>query len=187
MLKRVFAVPLVFYKWINSSINWFFNFLELNHKKVHYTSFPIIRGRIQLLGEGDFIFGKKLSFNCSTRSNFVGLYKTCTIAVLKNARLEIGDYSGFSAISIYCSKNIKIGKYLNCGGNVSIWDTDFHPLDSTDRRINNMDMIASSPIIIGNDVFIGANSIVLKGVTIGDRAVIGAGSVVTKNKITFTQ
>jgi acetyltransferase-like isoleucine patch superfamily enzyme len=39
----------------------------------------------------------------------------------------------------------------------------------------------SEPIVIGDDVFIGANSIVLKGVNIGDRSIIGAGSVVSKN------
>lgn len=38
-----------------------------------------------------------------------------------------------------------------------------------------------APIVIGNDVFIGARSIILKGVTIGDAAIIGAGSVVTKD------
>jgi|ERR1700733_13398104 len=181
MLKGILALPLFLYRTISSWIDMFYNFLVLRHRKVSYGSFPIIKGRIQLQGEGHFIFGKGLKFNCSSRSNFVGLYKTCTIAVLKDAALEIGDNSGFSGISIYCSKNIRIGKYVNCGGNVSIWDTDFHPLDFTERRIHNVNKIGSSPITIGDDVFIGANSIILKGVLVGDRAVIGAGSVVTKS------
>ncbi|MBS1603843.1 MAG: acyltransferase, partial [Bacteroidetes bacterium] len=84
-------------------------------------------------------------------------------------------------VSIYCSEQISIGAHVNCGGNVSIWDTDFHPLDYQERRVHNTEKIFSAPISIGNDVFIGANSIVLKGVSIGDRAIVGAGSVVSRH------
>jgi acetyltransferase-like isoleucine patch superfamily enzyme len=62
-----------------------------------------------------------------------------------------------------------------------IWDTDFHPLDYLARRKHDTSMIKTRPVVIGNDVFIGANSIILKGTTIGDRAIIGAGSVVSGN------
>ncbi|MDO3628846.1 acyltransferase [Mucilaginibacter sp. BT774] len=99
----------------------------------------------------------------------------------KNAKLIIHDNCGFSGVSIYCSTSIAIGQFVLCGGNVSIWDTDFHPLDFRDRRQDLSNKINSSPIVIGDDVFIGANSIILKGVTIGNRSIIGAGSVVTKS------
>ena len=180
-LKRLITAPLYLYRNFASAADRFCNWLEVHHKKVTYGSFPVIKGRIKLYGEGEFIFGKDLRFNSSLSSNFVGLYKICTIAVIKNARLEIGDHSGFSSISIYCSQDIRIGAHVNCGGNVCIWDTDFHPLDHAERRIHNTDKINSAPIVIGDDVFIGANSIVLKGVSIGDRSIIGAGSVVSKN------
>ena len=74
-------------------------------------------------------------FNSSITSNFVGLTKPCTIAVQKDAELIIGDYCGFSGVSIFCSKGIKIGNHVNFGGNVSVWDTDFHPLYFEDRTI----------------------------------------------------
>jgi acetyltransferase-like isoleucine patch superfamily enzyme len=181
ILKRILSLPLSLYKSTSALIDRGSNWIIVHHKKVDYSSFPIIKGRIKLYGEGRFVFGKDLKFNCSIGSNFVGLYKTCTVAVLKNAQLEIGDHSGFSAVSIYCSEKIRIGSHVNCGGNVSIWDTDFHPLDYQERRVHNTDKINSAPISIGDDVFIGANSIVLKGINIGDRAIIGAGSVVSKN------
>jgi acetyltransferase-like isoleucine patch superfamily enzyme len=66
-------------------------------------------------------------------------------------------------------------------GTFCIWDTDFHPIQFEERRANDITKITSAPIEIADDVFIGANSIILKGVSIGSRAVIGAGSVVTKN------
>ena len=65
------------------------------------------------------------------------------------------------------------------GGNVKIYDTDFHFVDHN-RRINE-DGSKTAEVIIKEGAFIGAHSIILKGVTIGERSVIGAGSVVTKD------
>ena len=70
---------------------------------------------------------------------------------------------------------------MNFGGNVFIWDTDFHPLNFIDRRKNDYTATISASINVEDDVFIGANSIILKGVSIGKRSIIGAGSIVTKN------
>lgn len=181
ILKKIVAIPLSLYRSIPASLDRISNWILVTHRKVDFGSYPIIKGRIKLYGEGRFKFGKEVKFNCSPESNYVGLFKTCTIAVLKDASLEIGDYSGFSGVSIYCATRITIGKHVNCGGNVCIWDTDFHPLDHLDRRVHNVEKIGSTPIYIGDDVFIGANSIVLKGVTIGERSIVGAGSVVSKN------
>jgi acetyltransferase-like isoleucine patch superfamily enzyme len=129
---------------------------------------------------GTVIFGNNLIFYSNGKHNKMGIYKPCSIYVSPNACLKIGDNTGFSGISIYCANFISIGKYCNFGGNTSIWDTDFHPLNYLERRENSDDII-TKPIIIGDDVFVGANTIILKGVTIGDRVIIGAGSVVTKD------
>jgi len=138
---------------------------------------PIIR-----MGETSICqIGTNLRMNNSTKYNMVGIYKRCSIAVENGASLKIGNDCGFSGVSIYCGISITIGNNLTCGGNVSIWDTDFHPLSYLERRRYSSDAIRKKPILIGNDVFIGANSIILKGVTIGDRAIIAAGSVVTKS------
>lgn len=126
------------------------------------------------------LIGDNVIFRSHTKHNFVGINKPVSIAVKEGADLEIGEHSGFSGTSIYCSKRIIIGKYCNFGGNVFIWDTDFHPLDYKLRR-KGIDGTKMLPIIIGDDVFVGANSTILKGVTIGSRSVIAAGSVVVKD------
>lgn len=72
-----------------------------------------------------------------------------------------------------------IGNNVLIGSGCVICDSDAHPIHPSERQ--NHELTKSSPIIIGNDVFIGARSIILKGVTIGEGAVIGAGSVVTKD------
>lgn len=125
--------------------------------------------------------GNIVTFRNTTRNNMVGVYKKCSIAVADNAELIVGDQSGFSGVSIFCTSRISIGKYVNCGGNVSIWDTDFHPLELNARRRHDVSRIKKAPIAIGDDVFLGAQSIILKGVSIGDGAIIASGSVVTKN------
>lgn len=131
--------------------------------------------------ESEIRFGNNIIFKSNTKYNFVGIFKPVSIAVKKNAILYIGDNSGFSGTSIFASKKIIIGKNCNFGGNTSIWDTDFHPLDFEARRINDVSKINADNIYIGDDVFVGANAIILKGVKIGDRVIVGAGSVVTKS------
>ena len=66
------------------------------------------------------------------------------------------------------------------GGGTCIYDTDFHPLATVDRLRNNTQKIASGAVTIGENVFIGANCTILKGVSIGNNSIVGACSVVTK-------
>ena len=60
-------------------------------------------------------------------------------------------------------------------------DTDSHNIDYKIRRGQWTDWGVSKPIVIEDDVFIGVNCIILKGVTIGARSIVAAGTVVTKS------
>lgn len=162
-------------------INYLVNYMTLKRQKVTFKTFPLIYGTIILKNNGYCKIGDHIIIRNSIRSNYVGLTKKCSLFIEPGAQLEIGDYTGLSGTTIYCSSKIIIGSHVNLGGNVFIWDTDFHPLNYLDRRIHKENQINSKPIIIGNDVFVGANSMILKGVNIGDRSIIGAGSVLTKS------
>ncbi len=177
ILKIFLILP---FRKLRSGYFLLFNYLNFKTMNVIYQDLPKIFGRLIISNYGSCRLGKGLIFRSDITSNLVGLYKPCSIVVAKGGSLNIEDYSGFSGVSIYCTNNIKIGKYCKFGGNVSIWDTDFHPLNFEDRRCSFIGT-KSIPIVIGNDVFVGANSIILKGVTVGDRVIIGAGSVITKN------
>jgi galactoside O-acetyltransferase len=83
-------------------------------------------------------------------------------------------YSNFNLV-IVDDGEVFIGNYVMFGPNVTLTVTG-HPIYGEYRRNGTQ---FSMPIHIGNDVWIGANSIVLPGVTIGNNVVIGAGSVVT--------
>ncbi|PWB24554.1 acyltransferase [Flavobacterium sp. HTF] len=177
IIKLIIIVP---YRALKNSYYFVYNFLMLRINAVSFNSMPKINGKLLIVNNGSCHLGDNVIFNSSLESNLVGLYKQSTIAVKKNAKLIIKNDTGFSGVSIFCESSIEIGKFCNFGGNVAIWDTDFHPIDYKLRR-KGFESTKTAPIIIGDDVFIGANSIILKGVTIGDRSIIGAGSVVTKN------
>ena len=79
-------------------------------------------------------------------------------------------------VSITCNESIAIGNNCNIANNVVIVDHD-HVI--TSQGVEGA--TTSSPVIIGDKVWIGANSVITKGVTIGEGSVIAAGAVVTKN------
>ena len=95
--------------------------------------------------------------------------------------MNVGDNSGMSSSCIWCINSITIGNNVDIGANCVIIDNDAHSLDYRIRRIPSLDIANSAPIVIEDDVLIGTNSIILKGVRIGARSIIGAGSVVTKD------
>jgi acetyltransferase-like isoleucine patch superfamily enzyme len=138
--------------------------------------------RVKARAAGSIIIGDHVRLLAHLRSNRVGLSGPVILHTWEGGHIEIGNHTGASSVVISSRSSVKIGKHCNIGGNVRIFDHDFHALDWEVRRgPRGCDDCATKPIVIGDDVFIGANSIILKGVTIGDRAVIGAGSVVTRD------
>lgn len=96
--------------------------------------------------------------------------------------LQIGNHTGLSSTVIVCKDKIRIGNYVNIGAGCMILDTDMHSVDWRQRAYGQDSINANkAPVIIEDHVFIGAKSIVLKGVTIGEKSIISAGSVVIKN------
>lgn len=101
--------------------------------------------------------------------------------LLPGAEIIIGSDVGISGGSICAAARVEIGAGSMLGANVTISDTDFHPVQHPARRYAPLSQAQHTPVTIGRNVFLGTGTIVLKGVSIGDNAVIGAGSVVTKD------
>jgi acetyltransferase-like isoleucine patch superfamily enzyme len=94
------------------------------------------------------------------------------------AVIRVGDHCAFTGATLVAARRIEIGNRVLLGANVTITDTDFHALDAQERDTNPAGG-KNKPVKIEDDVFVGMNAVILKGVTIGRGAVIGANSVIT--------
>ena len=95
-----------------------------------------------------------------------------------HALIEIGDNTRINGASIHAVERITIGKNCLIAANVTIVDSDGHGLRPDERYLVNP---SARPVIIEDNVWIGLNSIILKGVRIGANSVVGAGSVVSRD------
>jgi carbonic anhydrase/acetyltransferase-like protein (isoleucine patch superfamily) len=89
----------------------------------------------------------------------------------------VGHGCGF-----FVARSVRIGRHCLLAGGALIYDLDGHPLDAADRRAalpTPPEQVA--PVALGDDVWVGAGAVILKGVTVGDRAIIAARSVVTRD------
>lgn len=102
----------------------------------------------------------------------------------EQAILTIGDNSTLNfACIISVAKSVSIGKNVRIAGGVQIYDNNSHPIDCLSRRDNGGVLTSKDveEVVIDDDVWIGANCIILKGVHIGLCSIVAAGSVVTKD------
>ena len=119
----------------------------------------------------------------------VRIYTWTTFNVEPTGYVEIGDDSTLVGPVFMCAEKITVGRRVFISYQVTIADSDFHPIDFEERK---RDAIANSPfgdrsqrpayisrpVVIEDDVWIGIGAIILKGVRIGCGARIGAGAVV---------
>lgn len=126
--------------------------------------------------------GNNFKMNNGVKYSDSGVNGKCRIEVRDTAVLLIGDNVGMSDVTITCHEKITIGNNVLLGVGTHIRDTDNHSLNPKDW-INGSDWInkKTAPIIINDNVFIGAYTFVLKGVTIGENSIIGACSIVTRS------
>jgi len=127
------------------------------------------------------IIGDDLSLRSIPHSNALGPFHAVILSTRRpGARLVIGRGFGMTGGTICAEQSITIGDDVWVGANCTITDTDFHPLDLPTRLARPLDG-ATAPVVIEDGVFVGMQTLILKGVTIGARSVIGAGSVVTRD------
>lgn len=140
-----------------------------------------VRGALWISQKGELSLGQHITLNSDHRANPVGPASKTQLIIKRGAKLHIGNHAGISNTSIFCRQSITIEDHVLIGNGCSIWDTDFHPIAYAARMKNPNEGFQCKPVIIRQGAFIGASSIILKGVEIGERSVVGAGSVVTRS------
>jgi len=168
-ISRLAIYPIIRFVFLLNGIPWGFGW--------KFYGLPII----QKYRRSEMQFGAGLNLRSSARSNPLGPNHPVILCTWEaGATLEIGDYFAMTGGSICAAQKIVIGKNVAVGANSTIVDTDFHPLNSEFRHLHPQEGNAA-PVHIEDNVFIGMNCLILKGVTIGYGSVIGAGSVVTRD------
>jgi acetyltransferase-like isoleucine patch superfamily enzyme len=123
----------------------------------------------------------------------VSCYAGCSFSVGENGSCKVGDFTLLNGALIMVEDKIEIGSHCLVSWNVGIADSDFHPLAPAQRLIDAQALapyfrqrpprpkLKTAPVLIADNVWIGMNATILKGVTIGENSVVAAGSVVTKS------
>lgn len=144
-------------------------------RKVKFGHKCIFHGRmiVSRYPESIIEIGNNCTFVSHSYINSRGINHKCILQTgEKGASIYIGNKCGFSGVSIVSDLSVVIGNNVLVGANSSIGDREDHR-----ERYN----AAPKKIVIDDNVWIGMNCIVMKGVHIGSNSIIAAGSVVTKD------
>lgn len=147
-------------------------------KNVKFTKLPLI----YLDRNAKLILGNNVVINSDNSRYHLNMHSATKIIIDKaGGIIQIGDNSRIHGTCIHAYKSITIGKNCLIAANSQIIDGNGHLLSFPDvaNRINTVD--EAKPVVIEDNVWIGANVIVLPGVRIGAGSVIAAGSIVSKN------
>lgn len=137
-------------------------------KGLRIEDLPYMRGQGEIhLGNNVYISGKIII-------SLVGKNRP-TLSIGNNTFIGHG-------CAFYLRSGITIGDNCLLASNIFIQDNDGHPLDAAARARGDAVLPEQiKPVVIGNNVWLGFNAVILKGVNIGDNAIIGAGAIVTKD------
>src|SRR5207248_9050476 len=106
-----------------------------------------------------------------------------------NGSAVVGDFTLLNGALVMADERIEIGSHRLISWNVGIADSDFHPLEPAQRLIDAQAVppfykdrpprpkLETRPVKIADNVWIGMNASILKGVTIGESSVVAAGAV----------
>ena len=162
----------------NQYIKCFFRLKRIDFSNIYTIGIPQIKihkgGKLQIEG--------KVTLVNNARQSTLGKPQKCKMLIYENAILHLKGQISMSNTVIVATTHVEIGTNVMIGGGVTIVDSDFHSLNSNHWNTpSDEKYMIRRPVIIGNNVFIGMDSLILKGVKIGDGAIIAARSVVTKD------
>ena len=183
--KKVFRclmIPWIIIKYLNSVRCQIMNRILFIVHNLKCTAFPKIYGILFIRNKGNIHMGKGVTINSGLSYSPIGGNNKTVLYTTQTGNINLGNRVGISNACLFSECNITIEDNVLIGGGTHIYDTDFHSVILKNRLLAaNDNDVKKSPVYIKKGAFIGAHSIVLKGVTIGENSIVGAGSVVSKN------
>ncbi|RZG76958.1 acyltransferase [Acinetobacter sp. WCHAc060025] len=152
-----------------------------------------IEGELKVLGylpyfktpkNGKVFLGENVVLNSDFKRTNTALTYRCKFVTGYDGVIKIGKHTMLNGVCIVSYENVEIGEECQIASSTIISDTDFHPVEPTlrSKQVKGENFPFSSvgkkAIKIGNNVWIGWNCTILKGVVIGDDCIVAAGSVV---------
>jgi acetyltransferase-like isoleucine patch superfamily enzyme len=134
---------------------------------------------------GVVIFGNNVVLNSDFSKTNTSLTYRCKFVTGYDGKIQIGDNTMFNGVCVVSYKQVTIGKNCQIASSTMISDTDFHPVDPSERELQvtgqefKFTSVKSVDIVIADNVWVGWNCTILKGVIIGENSIVAAGSVVT--------
>lgn len=186
IIRFVKNIEIFLLSWLNGSKisgNRKKNSLKFFGKNLTYSN----KGKINISEGNYFLFNSSfrnnepqvgfLELNFNSEINISGdfqIHNGAHVILMDFAKLNLGSGYINRNVKIRCFKEITVGYNVAISENVSIWDSDAHEIEGNLEK-------NCKPIRIGDNVWIGTNCTILKGVEIGEGAIIAAGSLVNKN------
>lgn len=132
--------------------------------------------RVNILNVGSIQLGHRVTLSFQPQGN---VYRSSLRTYFPEARIEIGDACVIQGAIIHCNCAVKIGAHTRLAPGVILCDNDSHaPVAAIAARDARP---PQAPIVLGQNVWLGMRTIVLKGVTIGDNTILAANSIVTRD------
>ncbi|MEO8665027.1 MAG: acyltransferase [Ignavibacteria bacterium] len=160
--------------------------LILNLNGVRYGKNVRVFGIPRIENKGSITLGNEMrliSAKCGYNSgNLTGGVFLRTSSV---GKIISGDEVYLNGTAIISELEVRLGSRIMIGANTVIMDTNSHNVPYL-NRLRRWDKIMRKPVVIEDDVWIGANCFILKGVTVGKGSIIGAGSVVNNDVKPFS-
>jgi len=141
---------------------------------------PHIWGRfkVMMFPDSTITIGDNLHMVSSPERSALTLFSRCSLTTFPGAEIRIGNNVGLNGTAITSKKRIQIGDGTMIAPNVIIVDSDFHAQWPPDGRFISSTRDADREVVIGKNVWIGMNTVIVKGSRIGDNSIIAACSFV---------
>ena len=148
-----------------------------------------IKGNLIIIGNpiidirkgGVLNIGESVMLNSRNKYYHLNMHSPVKIFINKKGKIRIGSKTRIHGTCIHATRSIDIGRNCLIAANCQIFDTNGHDISfpHVENRINTQGI--SKPVKINDNVWVGANSFILPGVTIGYGSIISANSVVVKS------